>query len=172
MYNAQPATTRYRSDSELDTTICGGVVPTQKKDRESDSTTRSSSTTTVEDCQILLRAKVEELRQLYEATMGAAMTPAILRQLLLSVTRGTPWQYYEYALEETALAPRPSWRYTLAIVSRLISEQAPADDVRGSQLRKRKPKPGSLSDYTQREYHHSEDTIDAMMAAWAAGKPI
>lgn len=140
--------------------------------RSRSSSGSSSSTTTVQDCQILVRNRVEQLRQLYEETLDVKMSAAVLKQLLLSITRGTPWQYYEYALEETALAPRPTWRYALAIVSRLIAEQAPAEDVRGSQQRARGPKPGGMWDYTQREYKHDESRVDAMMAAWAAGEPI
>ena len=41
----------------------------------------------------------------------------------------TPYQYYVYALRETARAPRPSWAYTKAIVSRLLRERVPAKSL-------------------------------------------
>ena len=151
----------YTRNTNVRLTPC---TPSQKES-SSRSSSGSSSTTTVENDHILLRNRVEQLRELYTATIGVPMTPAVMRQLLLSVTRGTPWQYYEYALEETALAPRPSWRYALAIVTRLISEQAPADDVRGSQ---RHTKRVREQEYTQREYVHDESRIDAMMAEFFA----
>ena len=129
----------------------------------------SSSTTTVENCQIMERNRIEQLRQLYENTIGAPMSLAVLKQLLLSITRGTPWQYYEYALEETALAPRPSWRYAVAIVRRLITEKAPAQDVRSSQQKPPKSSGKLLreQDYTQRDYtsvhERNEAELDALM---------
>lgn len=151
------------------------VVAVRRSSSSSSSSGSSTTTTTVEDYQILLRNHVEQLRQLYAETLGSEMSAANLRQLLLSVSRGTPWQYYQYALEETALAPAPSWRYTLAIVRRLIAEEAPADNVRGSQ---QKPPQGrsrrilSEQDYTQREYRHDESRVDAMMDAWQRGQLI
>lgn len=141
----------------------------------STSSTTTTSTTTVQDSQILLRNKVELLRQLYEDAVGQTMPASALRQLLTSITNGTPWQYYEYALEETATAPQPAWRYTMAIVRRLIAEQAPADNVRGSQQRPRQTGSHRIleqQNYTQRPYTHTEDAVDAMMAAWQRGDPL
>lgn len=138
------------------------------------SSTSSSSTTTVVNCQDmaddqLLRNRVEILRGQYREAIGRDMPMAAMRQLLLALIGGTPWQYYEYALDETALAPAPSWRYALAIVNRLISQAVPVDRLRDPKPRKQ----GRVlpeQDYTQREYQHSEDPIDRMMADWFASQ--
>ena len=141
--------------------------PTPPSKFSTSSSSTSTTSTTVQNCHILLRNRVELLRQLYTVCIGQPMTAAILKQLLLALDSGVPWQYYEYALQESALAPYPSWRYVRAIVSRLMAEKAPADDVRGSQ---RKTKKVREQDYTQREYVHDESAIDAMMAEYFAEK--
>lgn len=132
----------------------------------SSSTTTSSTTTTVEDCHIMLRARCEQLRQLYEDSVGRPMSGAILKQLLLSLLDGTPAEYFQYALEETAMAPMPSWRYTQAIVKRLQDQRVDPQRVRESQQPKRQQGRRILAeqDYTQREYRHDESRVDAMMA--------
>lgn len=140
----------------------------------SSGTTGSSSTTTVEFCheleQEMLRNRVDLLREQYMNCMGREMPMGVMKQLLLSILGGTPWQYYEYALEETVLAPMPSWRYTMAIVNRLITQAVPVERLRDPKPR-HKGRLLSEQDYTQREYHHSEDPIDAMMAKWFAEHP-
>lgn len=135
----------------------------------SGSSSGSSGTTTVQFCHDMeeefLRNRVELLREQYAQTIGRDMPMAIMKQLLLAILGGTPWQYYEYALEEAALAPMPSWRYVMAIVNRLVNQAVPID-----RLRDPKPKrQGRLlpeQDYTQREYHSTEDPLDRMMAEW------
>lgn len=138
------------------------------------STSSSSSTTTVEFCQDmadeqLLRNRVELLRGQYRETIGRDMPMSAMRQLLLALIGGTPWQYYEYALEETALAPAPSWRYAMAIVNRLITQAVPVDRLRDPKPRKQ-GRVLAEQDYTQREYHHSDDPVDRMMAEWFASQ--
>lgn len=111
----------------------------------------------------LLRNRAELLREKYSEVIGRDMPMAVLRQLLLSLLAGTPWEYYEYALEETALAPAPSWRYAMAIVNRLDTQAVPVDRIRDPKPRKR-GKTLEMQDYTQREYVHNEDPMDRMMA--------
>jgi hypothetical protein len=114
---------------------------------------------------LAIRNRAELLRLQYADVIGAPMPPATLRRLLLDLIEGTPWQYYEYALEQTELAPRPSWRYAMAIVSRVKAEAVPVEALR-------QPKPSrraaarilASQDYSQREYTHSEALVDAMMA--------
>lgn len=123
-----------------------------------------SSTTTDENCHIMVRASCEKLRLLYEESIGHRMTGAILRQLLLSLIEGTPAEYYQYALEETACAPLPSWRYTMAIVKRLQAQRVPPDRVRESQQKSQQGRRLlAEQDYTQREYVHDESRLDALM---------
>lgn len=164
-------------------------TPLKKTNKVSTTTEYSVlSTTTVQNCQELtndpmLRNHAELIRQQYEETIGKQMPMSFLRQLLRDLIAGTPWQYYEYALEETAYAPQPSWRYTMAIVNRLRSCCTPIDRIR-------EPKPAALSYqgysqrrdkfpgypgatvseqcYTQREYTNSDDALDRMMAEFLA----
>ena len=112
----------------------------------------------------MVRASCEKLRLLYEESIGRQMTGAILRQLLLSLIEGTPAEYYQYALEETACAPLPSWRYTMAIVKRLQAQRVPPDRVRESQQKSQQGRRLLADqDYTQREYVHDESRLDALM---------
>ena len=119
--------------------------------------------------QEVLRNRAELLREKYFEVIGRDMPMAVLRQLLLSLLAGTPWQYYDYALDETALAPAPSWRYAMAIVNRLDTQAVPIDQIREPRPKKR----GKIlehQDYTQREYTHSEDPMDRMMAEFLSGR--
>lgn len=146
----------------------------------SSSSTRTSSTTTVQNCQELetdpmIRNRCEQLRMQYADAIGDDMPRAILKQLLRSLLSGTPWQYYEYALEEAALAPSPSWRYVMAIVHRLTASAVPVDRIREPKPARRRDKypdyPGATVEqqcYSQREYTHNDDALDAMMAKWMA----
>ncbi len=147
-------------------------TPSKNTNTTTSSSTTSTSTTTVQFCHDLeeemLRNRCEQLRMLYAACIGHDMSMATMKRVLLSLIDGTPWQYYEYALEETALAPAPSWRYTMAIVNRLISQGVPVDQIRQPRAKRQSTKTLEQQLYTQREYHHTEDAMDAMMAKWFA----
>lgn len=94
------------------------------------STSSSTSTSTSEDYQnSLIRIACEDLREQYAACIGYPMSQAIHRRLLLDLIEGTPYQYYRYALDEAAIAPKPSWRYVLAIVARLHREGVPPESL-------------------------------------------
>ena len=137
----------------------------QENNKRTSTTTRSSSTTTVEFCQekeMIVRNRAEQLRTKYSEVMGREMPPAVLRQLLLALLDGTPWQYYDYALDETVYAPAPSWRYVAAIVSRLTAQAVPVERIRDPKPRKQGKTVGH-QDYTQREYVHTEDPMERMM---------
>lgn len=129
----------------------------------------SSSTTTVQFCHELeeefLRNRVELLREQYLQTIGRDMPMAIMKQMLLAILGGTPWQYYQYALEEAALAPMPSWRYAIAIVNRLITQAVPVERLRDPKPKKQGRKLPE-QDYSQREYQDTDDALDRMMAEW------
>lgn len=158
----------------------GADVPTvrrfphtpSKNNTTTTSSSTSSSTTTVQNCQqmaddAVLRNRCELLRMQYQEIIGQDMPFATLKQLLRALIGGTPWQYYEYALEEAALAPYPSWRYVMAIVNRLTAESVPVARIRDPKPRRK----GRLlrdQDYTQREYTHSDDALDRMMAEYIA----
>lgn len=94
----------------------------------------SSSTTTVQKLPVFdkfTRQSIafEEIKLLFNDSFGRPMPRAIAEQVLRAIRGGTPAYYFRYAIEETMLAPRPSWRYTMAIVGRLEREQATKEDM-------------------------------------------
>lgn len=92
---------------------------------------QGSSTSTTEqilpasDKSVRQMLAMEDLKSLYADTFGREMPRAIAEPLLRDIREGIPVQYYRYAMEQTLLAPRPSWRYTLAIVARLKRTKCP-----------------------------------------------
>ena len=72
---------------------------------------------------------VERIKTQFADAFGREMPRSIQQQVLLSIRSGTPAAYYTYAIEETLLAPRPSWRYTMAIVRRLEQQMIDQDDL-------------------------------------------
>ena len=143
-----------------------------KNNTTTTSSSTSSTSTTVQNFQqmaddAMLRNRCELLRMQYQEVIGQDMSMATLKQLLRSLLAGTPWQYYEYALEEAALAPYPSWRYVMAIVSRLSAEAVPVARIRDPKP-KRKGRVLPEQDYAQREYKNSDDILDRMMAEYLA----
>lgn len=135
----------------------------------------STGTTTVDNCQImvdeqLIRNRAQLLREKYADTIGQEMTRALLRQLLLALIEGTPWQYYDYALDEAAYAPAPSWRYVMAIVNRLVNQAVPVERLRDPRSKRQSTKTVEHQNYTQRDYYHTEDAMDRMMAAFMEGR--
>lgn len=69
-----------------------------------------------------INVAVEGLRDLYLDAIGLPMSAICERDLRRELEAGTPYIFYHYALEETAYAPRPSWRYAMAIVRRLLAQ--------------------------------------------------
>lgn len=97
----------------------------------STSSTTSSSTSTSSTSSYI--EKYDDLNYIAEEFLDA-----IGRQMPYSIRRDveqdlsfTPYQYYVYALRQTACAPRPSWAYTMAIVRRLRKERVPAKTLLG-----------------------------------------
>lgn len=94
----------------------------------------SSSTTTMQkvpgfDKYARQNIAVEGLKKQFQDTFGREMPRAISEPLLRDIRSGTPAYYYRYAMEQTLMAPRPSWRYTLAIVARLKRTMATEEDM-------------------------------------------
>lgn len=94
------------------------TTTTTKTNSTSSSTTRASARARETE----INVAVEGLRELYQDAIGQPMTAICERALRRSLEAGTPYVFYHYALEETAFAPRPSWRYTEAIVRRLLAQ--------------------------------------------------
>lgn len=91
----------------------------------SSSTTRASARAREAE----INVAIEGLRQLYQDAIGQPMSAICERALRDDLAAGTPYIFYHYALEETAFAPRPSWRYAQAIVRRLHAQGVTEDDV-------------------------------------------
>ena len=87
---------------------------------------------------------------------------AMITEMLEDLAGNMPLQYYTYALDETAFAPRPSYGYMRAILRRLRSER-PAPDQLGHKPAQR-PALRILREqaYTQREYANTEGMSDIM----------
>ncbi len=89
-------------------------------------TTTSSSSTSIACARAReaeLNVQVADLKELYQQAIGQPMSAICEASLRRSLEGGTPYLYYHYALVETAYAPRPSWRYTLAVVRRLTLQE-------------------------------------------------
>lgn len=94
----------------------------------------NSSTTTMQKLPSIDRyarqnMAVERLKSEFYDAFGREMPRAIAQQVLKDIRSGTPAAYYSYAIEQTIYAPRPSWRYTMAIVARLQRTMASEDDM-------------------------------------------
>lgn len=82
----------------------------------------SSSTTTrthAHASEAQINVAVEGLRDLYQRSIGQPMSEICESSLRRDLAKGTPYVFYHYALIQAAYAPRPSWRYVLAIIRRL-----------------------------------------------------
>lgn len=149
-YNYTTSSTTTNLDSSSSSSVY--VFPEKGNDRQHDP---------------MLRRDLELIKQIYAAILDRPMPAPIEAGVLLDLIDGTPAADYLYALKETAFAPSPSWRYTMAIMRRLKNpdahKQKPHRQVhQGKQVAEQQ--------YTQREYTHSESAIDAMMEAWQQGK--
>lgn len=113
-------------------TVSEQVEPTRSSSTSSRSTSGSSTTTvrtlTVFDKETRVSLAMEDLKRMHEDAFDRSMPRSIAVAVLRDLRSGTPAGYYRYAIEETLLAPRPSWRYTLAIVARLKRTKADLTD--------------------------------------------
>lgn len=106
----------------------------QSRSSSSSSSSSTSSTTTVRtlpvfDKETRQSLAMEQLKTQHEDVFGRPMPRSIAENVLRDLRSGTPAAYYRYAMDETLLAPRPSWRYTLAIVARLKRTNADSTDA-------------------------------------------
>lgn len=110
------------------------MTTTNEKRTTTTSTTISSSSSSTTRAHTRAReaeinVAVEGLREIYQAAIGQPMTEICERALRRDLEKGVPYIYYHYALEETAFAPRPSWRYAMAIVRRLLSQEVDEESL-------------------------------------------
>lgn len=105
----------------------------EKRTTTETTTTASSSSTRVRAYACAREAwaqiNFEEILRDHQDILARPMPQFTQRQLLADLEAGTPGIYYRYALQETASAPMPSWRYVLAIVARLKRQQIPPEDL-------------------------------------------
>lgn len=92
----------------------------ENEEREEELSNSLSSTTTRTRARAHAR---EEVEQYYCDTFGAAVTPPVaVRQIDYALERGMLPEVIMTAIDEAALAPRPSWAYARAIIQRLLAE--------------------------------------------------
>ena len=108
---------------------------TEKRTTTTTTTTASSSSTRArayarEDAERTLRnMALEHIRKNHQDILGRPMPAYTEARLIEDLEAGTPGIYYQYALQEAAGAPYPSWRYVMAIVARLKRQQVPEEDL-------------------------------------------
>ena len=101
------------------------------------------------------------LEELVGAALGAPATPMQKMMIRGWMAEGIEQSVIEYAITETGLAPRPSWRYTIAIMNRLRAEGLHTlAEVEEAQRRRRSQKAGAkvnAQHYQQRDYEDSSE---------------
>lgn len=66
---------------------------------------------------------IKEIKQLYHDAIGSYPTVIICKAIIKDIEGQVySMEQLEYALQETAFAPRPSWAYAAAILRRLQAE--------------------------------------------------
>lgn len=105
-------------------------LPTTTTDR-STGTSSTCTTTTHGRNSSRIVIQLESLKELYYDAMQRPAPSFITREIEMDLQRDSElmYAYYAYALRETAMAPRPSWKYTQAIMGRLIREKTPLEAV-------------------------------------------
>ena len=95
----------------------------------STSTSSTSSTTTTSST---IFQDLEGIKEAYQDALGRTMPQSIASYVQSEILMGRMDAHdVHYALMETAAAPRPSWRYAMAIIKRLQRESPFPWDVEG-----------------------------------------
>lgn len=69
---------------------------------------------------------LESIKRMYHDCLSLTMPGHIENQVAYWLeTNFVPPEYVMYALQEASMAPRPSWKYALAIIRRLGNEKYP-----------------------------------------------
>lgn len=101
--------------------------------------TSTSTTTTSSRCSsqfpsssassALISLNIQAIVELYKQSIGIP-NRIVVQKIKEDLTdRKIPHQYYTYALEQTAFAPRPSFQYCQAIIRRLCRERVDPRDL-------------------------------------------
>lgn len=94
----------------------------------STSTSTSTTSTSTEETEKRLltpdtQKLIKEIKQLYHDAIGSYPTVIICKAIIKDIEgKVYSMKQLEYALQETAFAPRPSWAYAAAILRRLQAE--------------------------------------------------
>ena len=96
------------------------VIKREKENEEPRETVSTSSTSTDAGA----RARERDIDNLIDYARGAGMedTPAVRALVVRYLRAGVEMGLLMAAMDDTMLAPRPSWRYWTAIVSRCMRE--------------------------------------------------
>lgn len=98
------------------------------KTNSTTTTTHNTSTSTTSgknNGEILM--DLEVIKHRYYECLGMQMPGHIVQQVHGWLEAGyMPTEYFLYGLQEAAMAPRPSWRYAMAVVRRLCTDKYPA----------------------------------------------
>ena len=89
----------------------------EQEARTSSTTTRARAREGAE-----IRVWMDDIARYYRDTLGCVMPPMAKRDVAAAIEAGLEPQLVIIALDETALAPRPSWAYARAILRRLLRE--------------------------------------------------
>lgn len=156
---------------DFERTKRGTTTTTTSTENRTTTTTSSSTTTTQEESHT--PTVIESLLYLYREAIGRNAPSMVCEELTYHLCMACDWQaeWVEYALQETAYAPMPSWRYAQAIIRRLSSSPAQRPNQRpaGKQTRVLRDQA-----YTQREYQDTDDMPEWMKRAWESmqGKEV
>lgn len=93
----------------------------ENEENQREELSKSLSSSTTRACaRTRARAEVE---QYYCDTFGAPTAPPVaIRQMDYALEHGMEPELIMTAIDEAALAPRPSWAYARAIIQRLLAE--------------------------------------------------
>lgn len=119
----------YQPNMQANTTITTGMTTTTTPTSSSTSSTSTRARAYAREAEI--EYSVQTIRDTYLDIIGRKMPDCFARQTRADLISGVPSIYYSYALEEAAKAPMPSWRYVLAIVTRLRRQRVPEEDLLG-----------------------------------------
>lgn len=94
----------------------------ENENQEQEASTSSTTTRARAREGAELRVWMDDIARYYRDTLGCVMPPMAKRDVEAAIEAGLEPQLVIIALDETALAPRPSWAYARAILRRLLRE--------------------------------------------------
>lgn len=109
-----------------DTTTSSTTTSSSTTATSSSTTTNTTTTTTNGRDSDDILMDVELIKKRYYDCLGTTMPEYLASQVHGYLQGNTiPCEYFLFGLQEAATAPRPSWRYAMAVVRRLAQERYP-----------------------------------------------